>query len=185
MPFTVTPGPIEGLLIIEPRVYIDDRGFFMESFKASDFAAAGIPGPFVQDNHSRSCRGTLRGLHFQREPYAQGKLVRVTRGAVWDVAVDLRPGSSSFGSWYSLELSERNHLMFWIPAGFAHGFVALEDDSELQYKCTAEYHAPSDGGIRWNDPDLAITWPDVGIPYTISEKDRTLPLLKELNKDTP
>ena len=178
MPFTFTPGPIEGLLIIEPRVYTDDRGFFMESFKASDFAAAGIPGPFVQDNHSRSRRGTLRGLHFQREPYAQGKLVRVTRGAVWDVAVDLRPGSPSFAKWYGLELSERNHLMFWIPAGFAHGFVALEDDSELQYKCTAEYHAPSDGGIRWNDPDLAITWPIKDV--LISPKDATLPYLKDI-----
>ena len=178
MPFTFTPGPIEGLVIIEPRVYADDRGFFMESFKASDFAAAGIPGPFVQDNHSRSRRGTLRGLHFQREPYAQGKLVRVTRGAVWDVAVDLRPGSPSFAKWYGLELSERNHLMFWIPAGFAHGFVALEDDSELQYKCTAEYHAPSDGGIRWNDPDLAITWPIKDV--LISPKDATLPYLKDI-----
>jgi len=178
MPFTFSPGPIEGLVIIEPRVYADDRGFFMESFKASDFAAAGIPGPFVQDNHSRSRRGTLRGLHFQREPYAQGKLVRVTRGAVWDVAVDLRPGSPSFAKWYGLELSERNHLMFWIPAGFAHGFVALEDDSELQYKCTAEYHAPSDGGIRWNDPDLAITWPIKDV--LISPKDATLPYLKDI-----
>ena len=178
MPFTFSPGPIEGLLIIEPRVYIDDRGFFMESFKARDFAAAGIPGPFVQDNHSQSRRGTLRGLHFQREPYAQGKLVRVTRGAVWDVAVDLRPGSQSFAKWYGLELSERNHLMLWIPPGFAHGFIALEDDSELQYKCTAEYHAPSDSGIRWNDPDLAITWPIKDV--LISPKDATLPYLKDI-----
>ena len=178
MPFTFSPGPIEGLLIIEPRVYADDRGFFMESFKASDFAAAGIPGPFVQDNHSRSRRGTLRGLHFQREPYAQGKLVRVTRGAVWDVAVDLRPGSPSFAKWYGLALSERNYLMFWIPPGFAHGFVALEDDSELQYKCTAEYHAPSDAGIRWNDPDLAITWPIKDV--LISPKDARLPYLKDI-----
>ena len=179
MPFVFTPGPIEGLIIIEPRLFHDQRGFFMETYKESDFTAAGIPGPFVQDNHSRSCRGTLRGLHFQKPPHAQGKLVRVTRGAVWDVAVDLRPGSSSFGAWYGLELSEENRRMFWIPPGFAHGFVALLDDSELQYKCTAEYHGPSDGGIRWDDPDLAIDWPDLGIPYILSEKDKKLPLLRE------
>ena len=178
MPFSFTPGPIEGLVIIEPRIFPDERGFFMETFKQSDFATAGIPGPFVQDNHSRSSRGTLRGLHFQRPPYAQGKLVRVTRGAVWDVAVDLRRTSSTYGKWYALELSAQNHLMFWIPPGFAHGFVALEDDTELQYKCTAEYHAPSDGGVRWNDPDLAITWPMLDV--LVSPKDASLPFLKEL-----
>lgn len=180
MPFTFIPGPIEGLIIIEPCLFHDQRGFFMETYKESDFSAAGIPGPFVQDNHSRSCRGTLRGLHFQKPPHAQGKLVRVTRGAVWDVAVDLRPGSSSFGAWYGLELSEENRRMFWIPPGFAHGFVALLDDSELQYKCTAEYHGPSDGGIRWDDPDLAIAWPRLDVPLIVSEKDAKLPLLREL-----
>ena len=179
MPFTFTPGPIEGLVIINPRVFADERGFFLESYKASDFAAAGIPGLFVQDNHSRSCKGTLRGLHFQRHPHAQGKLVRVTRGAVWDVAVDLRKGSPNYGKWFGIELTEENHLMFWIPPGFAHGFVALSDNTELQYKCTAEYHAPSDGGVRWDDPDLGITWPDLGIPYILSEKDKKLPLLRE------
>ncbi|MCX7655714.1 MAG: dTDP-4-dehydrorhamnose 3,5-epimerase [Treponemataceae bacterium] len=183
MPFTFTAGPLEGLIIIEPRLFADERGFFMEFYRASDFAAAGIGVSFVQDNHSRSCRGTLRGLHFQRAPHAQGKLVRVTRGSLWDVAVDLRPHSSTFGKWYAIELSETNRKMLWIPPGFAHGFLALEDNTELQYKCTAEYHAPSDGGVRWDDPDLAIPWPDLGIPYIISEKDSKLPNLAAIAKD--
>lgn len=180
MPFTFTKAPIEGLVIIEPRAFPDERGFFMESYKQSDFEKAGILGPFVQDNHSRSKRGVLRGLHFQRPPHAQGKLVRVSRGCAWDVAVDLREGSLTFGKYFALELSESNRLMFWIPAGFAHGFLALEDDTELQYKCTAEYNAASDGGLRWNDPDIAIAWPDIGIPPLVSAKDAALPLLREV-----
>jgi len=180
MPFTFTKAPIEGLVIIEPRAFLDERGFFMESYKQSDFEKAGILGPFVQDNHSRSKRGVLRGLHFQRPPYAQGKLVRVSRGRAWDVAVDLREGSSTFGKYFALELSESNRRMFWIPVGFAHGFLALEDDTELQYKCTAEYNAASDGGLRWNDPDIAIAWPDIGIPPLVSAKDAALPLLREV-----
>jgi dTDP-4-dehydrorhamnose 3,5-epimerase len=180
MPFTFTKAPIEGLVIIEPRAFPDERGFFMESYKQSDFEKAGVLGPFVQDNHSRSKRGVLRGLHFQRPPYAQGKLVRVSRGCAWDVAVDLREGSPTFGKYFALELSESNRLMFWIPAGFAHGFLALEDDTELQYKCTAEYNTESDGGLRWNDPDIAIAWPDIGIPPIVSSKDAALPLLREV-----
>jgi dTDP-4-dehydrorhamnose 3,5-epimerase len=180
MPFTFTKVPIEGLVIIEPRAFPDERGFFMESYKQSDFEKAGILGPFVQDNHSRSKRGVLRGLHFQRPPYAQGKLVRVSRGRAWDVAVDLRGGSPTFGKYFALELSESNRLMLWIPAGFAHGFLALEDDTELQYKCTAEYNAASDGGLRWNDPDIAIAWPDIGIPPLVSAKDAALPILREV-----
>lgn len=180
MPFTFTKVPIEGLVIIEPRAFPDERGFFMESYKQSDFEKAGILGPFVQDNHSRSKRGVLRGLHFQRPPNAQGKLVRVSRGCAWDVAVDLRKGSPTFGKYFALELSESNRLMFWIPAGFAHGFLALEDDTELQYKCTAEYNAASDGGLRWNDPDIAIAWPDIGIPPLVSAKDAALPILREV-----
>ena len=180
MPFTFTKAPIEGLVIIEPRAFPDERGYFMESYKQSDFEKAGILGPFVQDNHSRSKRGVLRGLHFQRPPYAQGKLVRVSRGRAWDVAVDLREGSPTFGKYFALELSESNRLMFWIPAGFAHGFLALEDDTELQYKCTAEYNAASDGGLRWNDPDIAIAWPDIGIPPLVSAKDAALPILREV-----
>jgi len=180
MPFTFTKAPIDGLVIIEPRAFPDERGVFMESFKQSDFERAGIFGPFVQDNCSRSKKGVLRGLHFQRPPHAQGKLVRVSRGRAWDVAVDLRVGSPTFGKYYALELSEENRRLFWIPMGFAHGFLALEDDTELQYKCTAEYHAASDGGVRWDDPDLAIAWPDIGMAPIVSAKDAALPLLRDL-----
>ncbi|HAW58852.1 MAG TPA: dTDP-4-dehydrorhamnose 3,5-epimerase, partial [Bacteroidales bacterium] len=150
MPFKFNSTPIQGLMVIEPRAFSDDRGFFMESYKASDFIAAGITVRFVQDNHSRSCYGTLRGLHFQKDPHAQGKLVRVTQGKAWDVAVDLRAESSTFGKWHVVELSAENKLLFWIPEGFAHGFVALEDGTELQYKCTSEYAPESDSGIIWN-----------------------------------
>ncbi len=178
MPFTFTDGDIPGLIIVEPRVFPDDRGFFMESHKQSDFTAAGIPGPFVQDNHSSSSRGVLRGLHFQTEPHAQGKLVRVTRGKLWDVAVDIRNGSPTFGKWQGIELSEANRRMFYIPPGFAHGFVALEDGTELQYKCTAEYNAQADGGIRWDDSEIAIEWPLKDV--LVSAKDAELPYLKDL-----
>ncbi len=173
MPFVFKEAPLSGLAIVEPRSFPDGRGSFMESFKASDFARAGIVGPFVQDNHSLSSLGTVRGLHFQRGPQAQGKLVRVTRGRVWDVAVDLRCSSSSFGKWFGLELSAANRLEFWIPVGFAHGFVALEEGTELQYKCTAEYAPASEGGIRWDDPQLAIAWPLR--EAVVSEKDAVLP----------
>jgi len=179
MPFEMRTTPIEGLLVIEPKVFADERGFFMESFKASNFAAFGITQDFVQDNHSKSRKGVIRGLHFQRAPYAQGKLVRVTRGRAWDVAVDLRKGSLTFGTWYAVELSADNHLLFWIPEGFAHGFLALEDDTELLYKCTAEYNPTSDGGVRWNDPDIGGAWPQIGVSPLISSKDAVLPLLKD------
>jgi dTDP-4-dehydrorhamnose 3,5-epimerase len=178
MPFRFFPGELPGLVIIEPRVFPDDRGFFLETFKESDFIVAGIPGPFVQDNHSRSSRGALRGLHFQKGLHAQGKLVRVSRGAAWDVAVDLRTDSPAFGKWTALELSEENRRMFYIPPGFAHGFLALEDDTELQYKCTAEYNSDADAGIRWDDPDIAIDWPLTDV--IVSEKDMRLPYLKDL-----
>jgi len=179
MPFQIRTTPIDGLLVIEPKVFADERGFFMESFKASDFAAFGITQNFVQDNHSKSRKGVIRGLHFQRAPYAQGKLVRVTRGRAWDVAVDLRKGSPTFGTWCAVELSADNHLLFWIPEGFAHGFLALEDDTELLYKCTAEYNPTSDGGVRWNDPDIGVAWPQIGVSPLISSKDAVLPLLKD------
>ena len=178
MPFTFTDGKIPGLIIVEPRVFPDDRGFFFESHKQSDFVESGIPGPFVQDNHSSSSRGVLRGLHFQTEPHAQGKLVRVTRGKLWDVAVDIRKGSSTFGKWQGIELSEANRCMFYIPPGFAHGFIALEDETELQYKCTAEYNAQADGGIRWDDPEIGIKWPITDV--LVSPKDEELPYLKDL-----
>ena len=179
MPFQIRTTPIDGLLVIEPKVFADERGFFMESFKASDFAAFGITQDFVQDNHSKSRKGVIRGLHFQRAPYAQGKLVRVTRGRAWDVAVDLRKGSPTFGTWCAVELSADNHLLFWIPEGFAHGFLALEDDTELLYKCTAEYNPTSDAGVRWNDPDIGVAWPQIGVSPLLSTKDAVLPLLKD------
>lgn len=159
MAFKFNETPIKGLMVVEPRAFTDDRGFFMESYKASDFIAAGITAQFVQDNHSRSCYGTLRGLHFQKAPHAQGKLIRVSRGKAWDVAVDLRVKSPTFGKWHAVELSGENKLLFWIPEGFAHGFIALENDTELQYKCTSEYAPESDSGIIWNDPDIAVEWP--------------------------
>ena len=178
MPFVFTNTKIQGLSVITPRLFPDDRGFFMETYKESDFIKAGIDERFVQDNHSRSSKGTLRGLHFQRPPFAQAKLVRCTRGRLWDVAVDLRPSSPTYRRWHGVELSEENRVMFFIPAGFAHGFVALEDGTELQYKCSAEYNAQSDGGVRWDDPDLAIDWPIKDI--LVSPKDAALPYLKDI-----
>lgn len=180
MPFTFTHCNIPGLLIVEPRVFPDSRGFFMESYKESDFRGEGIDMPFVQDNHSVSSRDVARGLHFQAPPAAQAKLVRVVRGRIWDVAVDLRVGSPTFKRWHGLELSEDNRLMFYIPRGFAHGFVALTDDAHLLYKCDAEYSPAHDGGIRWDDPDLAIEWP-VARPL-VSEKDAALPFLSGIGE---
>lgn len=173
MPATFTTTSISGLLIIEPRAFPDERGFFMETFKVSEYSAHGVPVQFVQDNHSKSSRGTLRGLHYQTGEHAQGKLVRCTHGRLWDVAVDIRKDSPTYGKWDAVELSAENHKMFWIPSGFAHGFIALEDDTELQYKCTAEYNKESEGGIRWDDPTLAIDWPITDV--LVSEKDAILP----------
>ena len=147
MTFILQPDILTGLVIIEPHIFPDNRGFFMETYKKSEYFNAGITHQFVQDNHSRSRRGVLRGLHFQRAPYAQGKLVHVTRGAAWDVAVDIRPDSSTYGRWSAVILSESNRLMFYIPIGFAHGFIALEDYTEVLYKCTAEYNPASESSI--------------------------------------
>ena len=165
---------IEGLWIIEPKVFGDERGFFMEFYNEREFKEAGIDVRFVQDNHSRSIKGVLRGLHFQKE-HPQGKLVRVVRGAVYDVAVDLRPKSRTFGKWFATILSEENHRMMYIPEGFAHGFLALTDVVDFLYKVTDFYHPEDEGGIIWNDPDLGIEWPfeEYGIKDPIiSEKDR-------------
>lgn len=163
---TAIPGP----LIIEPRVFGDARGFFMETWNAATFAAAGLDLAFVQDNHSRSQKGVLRGLHFQN-PGAQGKLVRVTRGAVFDVAVDLRRSSPHFGEWVGVELSADNQRTFWVPEGFAHGFLTLEDDTDFLYKCTAPYAPQSEYTLAWDDPAVAIAWPDAGLAPILSEKD--------------
>lgn len=168
---------LPGVLIIEPKVFGDVRGFFKETFHAGRYAEAGIPGEglrFVQDNHSRSGRGVLRGLHFQLE-YPQGKLVSVSSGAVFDVAADVRPGSPTFGQWVGVELSAENHRQLWVPPGYAHGFCVLSESADFQYKCTDLYHPEDESGVVWNDPDLAIDWP-VSEPL-VSEKDRKLPQL--------
>lgn len=169
---------LNGCLIIEPEVFGDERGFFLESFQSERYKAIGIHHEFVQDNHSRSRKGVLRGLHFQHKK-PQGKLVRVVRGEVFDVAVDLRPESETFGQWESVRLSEENKLQFWVPPGFAHGFVVLSDIADFEYKCT-DYYDPSDeGSIIWNDTDLNISWP-TDIQFVLSDKDRAAASFKEL-----
>ena len=175
MPFKFASLEIPDVILIEPKIFTDGRGCFMESFRASDFQKANLPAHFVQDNFSFSRKHVLRGLHYQKNPHAQGKLVLTLKGCVWDVAVDLRRTSPTFKQWVAAELSDANHAMLYIPPGFAHGFVALTDDVHLLYKCTAEYNPQSDAGIRWNDPDIAIAWP-VADPV-LSPKDRALPLL--------
>jgi dTDP-4-dehydrorhamnose 3,5-epimerase len=168
----VTPTPIDGVLIFEPKVFGDERGFFMESFNQRSFNdAVGHEVSFVQDNHSRSAKGVLRGLHFQLPPHAQGKLVRVTQGAVFDVAVDIRVHSPTFGQWVGLELSGQNHKQLWIPAGLAHGFLVISESADFLYK-TTDYYAPqAEGCIRWDDPQLAIAWPLNGLVPSLSAKD--------------
>ncbi|MFM7378979.1 MAG: dTDP-4-dehydrorhamnose 3,5-epimerase [Erythrobacter sp.] len=161
---------IPGVLIIEPRVFGDARGFFMETWNAAAFAGAGLDLAFVQDNHSRSQKGVLRGLHFQN-PGPQGKLVRVANGAVFDVAVDLRASSPTFGKWVGVELSAANKRMFWVPEGFAHGFLTLEDDTDFLYKCTAPYAPQSEFTLAWDDPMVGIEWPVAGLDPLISDKD--------------
>jgi dTDP-4-dehydrorhamnose 3,5-epimerase len=173
----ISETSLPGVLLIEPKVFGDDRGFFMETYRAGMFRSIGVEDPiFVQDNHSRSARGVLRGLHYQ-EPNAQGKLVRCTRGAIFDVAVDIRRGSPSFGHWFGLDLSDANKRMLWIPPGFAHGFCALEDESDLIYKCTRLYDAASDRSIVWNDPAIGIEWP-IAEPV-LSGKDANAPRLAD------
>lgn len=181
-------GGIEGLCIIEPAVHGDNRGYFMETYNQNDMHEAELDMVFVQDNQSMSVKGVLRGLHFQKQ-YAQGKLVRVINGAVFDVAVDLRPGSATYGKWYGVELTAENHKQFYIPEGFAHGFLVLSEKAEFCYKCTDFYHPGDEGGLAWNDPKIGIAWPDLvgeyrgtasaegytmsdGTPLNMSEKDQ-------------
>lgn len=168
---------LPGVLIVEPKVFPDARGFFVETYNNERYAACGIAADFVQDNLSFSSRGVLRGLHYQN-PHAQGKLVYVLQGEVWDVAVDIRPGSPQFGRWTAVTLSSDNKRQFYIPPGFAHGFCVLSDTVLFTYKCTDTYHPECDGGIRWDDPDIGIAWP-IGEPL-LSEKDRQQPLLKDV-----
>jgi dTDP-4-dehydrorhamnose 3,5-epimerase len=173
---------IDGVLVLEPRCFGDARGFFMESFNQRQFnEAVGTEVAFVQDNHSRSAKGVLRGLHFQRPPHAQGKLVRVTAGAVFDVAVDIRRSSPTFGRWVGVELSGDNHRQMWIPAGLAHGFLVLSESADFLYK-TTDYYAPqAEDALRWDDPDLAIAWPDTGAAPALSGKDAAAGWLRDLS----
>ncbi|MCR5235179.1 MAG: dTDP-4-dehydrorhamnose 3,5-epimerase [Lachnospiraceae bacterium] len=174
---------IEGLKVITPTVFGDNRGYFMETYNFNDFKEAGIDMEFVQDNQSASKKGVLRGLHFQID-YPQDKLVRVIRGEVYDVAVDMRTGSKTYGQWYGVRLSEENKKMFFIPKNFAHGFLVLSDYAEFVYKCTDFYHPNDEGGIMWNDPELNIDWPtDPGMELTISDKDKRWPSFNEIRKD--
>lgn len=177
----VTEADIPGIKIIAPDVYPDSRGVFMESFNAKRYRDCGLPATFVQDNFSRSKRGVLRGLHFQASPdHAQGKLVWVARGAVFDVAVDLRVGAPTFGRAFSLELNERNRLQMYIPPGFAHGFYVLSDEADFHYKCTRHHHAEAEMGIAWDDPALGIDWP--GQHPILSDKDRAHPNLADIDR---
>lgn len=181
MPFEATFPDIKGLVVIKPRRFGDDRGWFMETYKTTSFAKFGIQERFVQDNLSLSALGTLRGLHFQVEPHAQGKLVTVVTGAVFDVAVDLRPDSPTMGEWFGIEINHYEPCLFYIPPGFAHGFCALEDNTRFAYKCTAEYQKNCERGIRFDDADLAINWPVADL--VVSEKDRVLPTFIQTRKD--
>jgi dTDP-4-dehydrorhamnose 3,5-epimerase len=172
---------IEDVLILEPKVFGDERGFFMESYNQKAFeVAVGRKIRFVQDNYSRSSRGVLRGLHFQRAPYAQGKLVQVTHGSVFDVAVDVRPDSPSYRQWVGVELTGQNHRQLWIPEGLAHGFLVMSDSADFAYK-TTDYYAPQAvGSIVWSDPELGIEWPLNGVMPSLSDKDRTAPRLRDI-----
>ncbi len=191
----VTKAPIEGLCIIEPAVHGDERGYFMETYSKRDMLEAGLDLDFVQDNQSMSVKGVLRGLHFQKE-FPQGKLVRVIKGKVFDVAVDLRKESVTYGKWFGVELSEENKKQFYIPEGFAHGFLVLSDIAEFCYKCTDFYHPGDEGGLAWNDPEIGIQWPEVegeykgsasaegycfsdGTKLNISEKDQKWSTIKD------
>lgn len=175
----VLPTRLPEVLLVEPRVFGDERGYFFESWAASRYEGAGIPGPFVQDNLSRSRRGILRGLHLQN-PHAQGKLVSAVMGEVFDVAVDVRVGSPRFGQWVGVTLSDTNRRQMWIPPGFAHGFVVVSEEALFHYKCTESYHPESEMSVRWNDPALAIEWP-LADPV-LNDKDRGAPALADIDR---
>ena len=179
---TVETCHIESLKVITPAVFGDERGYFMETYNYNDYKAAGIDMEFVQDNQSMSTRGVLRGLHFQKQ-FPQGKLVRVVRGKVFDVAVDLRSDSKTYGKWFGVELSAENMKQFYIPEGFAHGFLVLSDEAEFCYKCTDFYHPGDEGGLAWNDPEIGVEWPlEEGVDLIISEKDQKWKGLKDTFK---
>ena len=169
--------PIEGVIVVEPKVYGDSRGFFYESYSKKLFVQNGIGDDFLQDNVSSSARGVLRGLHYQVAPRAQAKLLRVLRGSVYDVAVDIRPGSTTFGKFFAITLSAENQKMLYIPTGFAHGFCVLEEGTEFMYKVSDYYSPEHERGILWSDPSLAIPWPKLGCEFILSDKDRKYPVL--------
>lgn len=178
----VTPCNIEGLYVIEPSVFGDERGYFMETYNQNDMKEAGLDMVFVQDNQSMSTKGVLRGLHYQKE-HPQGKLVRVVKGTVFDVAVDLRWNSKTYGKWFGVELSAENKKQFYISEGFAHGFIVLSDEAEFCYKCTDFYHPGDEGGLAWNDEEIGIDWPiPEGMELIISEKDQKWKGLKDTFK---
>jgi dTDP-4-dehydrorhamnose 3,5-epimerase len=181
MPFQFKHLEIPEIILAEPKMFGDTRGFFMETYKYSDFVRAGIGEHFVQDNYSRSLRGVLRGLHYQKNPQAQGKLVQCLKGRIFDVAVDIRKGSPTFRNWISVELSDDNNLLLYVPPGFAHGFMAMSESAEVLYKCTREYSPADDRGVIWNDPDIGIKWP-LQDPF-LSEKDSKHPLLKDADNN--
>ena len=198
MPFEFKPQEIKDVILVEPKVFGDARGFFMETYKKSDFFANGIDVEFNQDNHSKSTKGVLRGLHFQKH-FPQCKLVRAVRGSVFDVAVDLRQKSDTYGKWYGVILSEENNKQFYISEGFAHGFLVLSDTAEFCYKCTDFYHPGDEGGVAWNDPEIGIEWPELkgeyqgtpdskgykledGTPLILSDKDQKWSGIKDTFK---
>lgn len=182
MPFEFELTELEEVILIKPKVFGDDRGFFLETYKKEDFIKAGICDDFIQDNHSKSSYGVLRGLHYQKAPNVQGKLVRCTKGKILDVAVDIRKNSPTFLKWVKRELTEENKYQLYIPKGFAHGFVALSDTVEVMYKVSGNYSPKDEGGIKWNDPDIALDW---GIDFEplLSEKDKNSKTIKEINKE--
>ena len=181
MPFIFEDTPLSGVKIITPRLFPDDRGFFMETYKQTDFAAIGITDNFVQDNHSSSSKGVIRGMHYQKNPHSQAKLVRVIFGSIYDVVVDMRQGSPSYGQWFGVELSANNHKMIYVPTGFAHGFTVLSDTAEINYKASANYCQDAEAGITWNDPDVGIEW--LVTAPVLSEKDILLPPLTQADNN--
>ena len=181
MPFEFVPLEISGLKVIKPRLYGDDRGYFLELYKRSDFSKAGIRELFVQDNYSQSVKGVLRGLHYQKNPTAQGKLVSCIKGMIYDVAIDIRKGSPHYGKWAAVELTEENKYLLYVPPGFAHGFQVISDSAAVMYKCTQEYSAVDDRGVIWNDPDINVVWP-LKNPL-LSEKDKMHPPLTDADNN--
>ena len=181
MPFEFSTFDIPGPIIVVPKVFGDDRGFFVELYKHSDFVRGGISDHLVQDNYSKSARGVSRGLHYQKHPHAQGKLVICMKGSIYDVAVDIRKGSPHYGKWIGIELSEANRQMLYVPPGFAHGFQVLSDTAEVLYKCTAEYSPANEGGVIWNDATINVSWP-LKDPV-LSGKDKVNPLLRDADNN--